>query len=174
MVALKSFEQFVEEMDAMSSGTFVGMKATPKTARDLFNFSEKHAIPNSLPMGDFHVTVVYSREQVLPDKVARGYLKKALKAKAYKLEVFPTEDYDEDGFQMHALVLKLKSPQLERRHQLLKSKHNASHTFDEYIPHVTLSYNYSPLLAVPPMPDFPIEFDFEYTKPIEYDWNKSL
>lgn len=56
-------------------------------------------------------------------------------AKPTELHVFETFD------KKRALVIKLDCPYLEERHKYLMQKYNLEYDYDEYIPHITLSYD---------------------------------
>jgi len=76
---------------------------------------------------DYHVTIIYSRTY---DDIEVNPNKKYL-AKLDKLHLFG-EDF---------LVVMLDCPELVQHHKELMNTHNLTYDYDEYIPHITLSYN---------------------------------
>ncbi len=56
------------------------------------------------------------------------------------LEVWPSQP-DENGETSNVLVQCFDCPDLEKRHTDLMGEHDAQYDFDEYKPHITLSYN---------------------------------
>jgi 2'-5' RNA ligase len=76
---------------------------------------------------DYHVTVIYSRTYD-------------------ELEVIPQKEYQAKLKQLHLfgddfLVVMLDCPELVDRHKQLMKNYDLTYDCDEYIPHITLSYN---------------------------------
>lgn len=113
-------------------GTFVGVKFDPETCEMLRKFAEDNDIPNPVPSDDYHCTVIYSKKY-LPNMKAQGKLDDDIVANP--------KDFDLFGEDKDSLVLKLDAPDLVKRHKDLMKEHGATYDFDEYIPHVTLSYD---------------------------------
>lgn len=143
------------------AGTFVGAQLTKESEQQLAQWMEEKGIQNPTPVGDIHCTIVISKTEPIE----------------YAPEMFDPEiEIDPDSYQIakfgpekNVLVLKFRSPELERRHRIMRKRYGMSWDFDEYIPHVTLSYYGGDLDEVP---DFPLVFRREYTNP--FDPPKSL
>ena len=139
----------LEEVSA-KKGTYAGVRFSDETLENLAKYIEDNDIPN--PTRDFHTTLLFSRK-VLP-------------------KYDPTE-YNEpltgkfDGFELFdegkALVLRFDCPELVKRHKELMDEHKATYDYDEYRPHVTLSYDASDVdIDELPKVKFPIEIEKEY------------
>lgn len=114
------------------TGTF-GFYASvsPKPAQALRLLEEFRSAPFKLvDASDLHVTLMYSKVPV-PLANVDVDTRNTFKAKPLALEYW--EGHDKEGY----VVLKLKSSQLQERHNFWKSK-GAKHSFDEYSPHITI------------------------------------
>lgn len=115
-------------------GTFVGLKLYSQDAQRLHQFALDNEIPNPEPVDRLHVTVLFSKT-VVPDIKPWGLLKKGMFGMPKEARIFGEGDEK-------ALVIVLDAPDIVKRHkQLLSMYKEAEHSHDEFIPHVTLSYN---------------------------------
>jgi 2'-5' RNA ligase len=82
---------------------------------------------------DMHVTIAYSREPVNWQAMGKG---------AQEVHIAPdhTRSLDAFGQDKSATVLKIRSPELQQRHQQFR-RLGASWDWSEYAPHITLSYS---------------------------------
>lgn len=145
-------------MEAESNGTYVGIRLSPQTEKDVNQYIKDNNIPNddSLKEWGFHVTIVYSRK-VLDDFKPES---KSYKATAIGFDLFGD---DED-----TLVMKLKSPELTKRHEQIRKEHGATHDYDSYEPHITLSYDAAEIdFSQLPSFDKEITLTDEYTQELE-------
>lgn len=117
-----------------TNGLYVGCKFDEQTLDAVKGIQDSLDLPNKVSRDDIHCTIVYSRKTVpyvvteYPVVVAsKGYLK-----------TFSTE-------KGNCLVLALDSDYLKQRHQYGDIL-GATYDFDEYIPHITLSYDIGPLV----------------------------
>ena len=115
-------------------GTYVGVKLSKDSMKKLSELQKAIDVPNPLDPEKMHITVIYSRKH-LPDFKAKGKLEKPIKAKLDELDIFPSRD------DKNVLVVKLKTPELTKRHKEIMKEHGATYDWDEYKPHVTLSYD---------------------------------
>lgn len=95
---------------------------------------KKLGIKNIIAFEKIHTTLIYSSKN--PDseiKIGEDLL--GVKAKFSKFHVFDTADNKK------ALVLKLNCKALIDKHKKLMKEHNLSYDYDEYIPHITVSYD---------------------------------
>ena len=115
-------------------GTYVGVRLTQESKSKVRKIAKEINVPNIVPSKKMHITLIYSRKY-LPEFSSHGKLDKPIVAEVDKLHVFQKEGGP------RVLTIKLKSPELERRHKEIMDGHGATYDFDEYIPHLTLSYN---------------------------------
>lgn len=140
-------------------------------ASDLIAWAKKHGFTSTLPAGDMHVTVLFSRTAVDPIKMGEGW------------------SSDPDG----GLIVKEGGPRAVERlgenavvllfaSWALVSRHNdmvaagASHDFDEYQPHVTISYSIPEGLDLDAIKPFTGELRFgpELFEPLNEDWKATI
>ena len=143
----------LKEIANQNTGTYAGVRFDNDTVAALRQYIEDNNIPN--PVDDFHTTLLYSRKQLpkyQPIQYDAPY--KGTPTKAGRL--------GENGT---AVVVMFDSPELSSRHEELMGEHGATYDYDEYIPHVTLSYD-APDLDVDGLtkPDFPINMTKEYSE----------
>jgi hypothetical protein len=139
-------------------GTYAAYHFSDETTTTLKEFCEANNIPNALNPEDFHSTLLYSRKY-LPDYEPAGCLDQPLIATPIGFEVWtsPANAFKEN--ETKCLILKYECKgQVERFNQLM-SEHEATYDYDEYKPHVTLSYDIG---------DFDIsELDISQIPPLE-------
>ena len=89
-----------------------------------------------------------------------------------KFEIWKTRDTGKN-----CLVLKYKCPALVKRHKFLMKEHKATFDFDEFIPHITLSYDINDMT----LKDFGkpeeignISINKEYGQALDLDWSKKV
>lgn len=116
-------------------GTYAAVKFCKDTTALIQDFCESTQIPNPVPVDDMHCTVIYSRKY-LPEFQALGEIDPPNIATFKGFRVFPTSSGEKV-----ALVLELQSKFLHDRHQSIMKEHGATYDFDEYIPHITVSYD---------------------------------
>lgn len=82
---------------------------------------------------NIHTTIIFSRKYV-GEIESKGDISIFVKAKSFKLFNFHDKK---------CLVLELDSEWINERFKFLKEKYNATNDFEIYIPHITLSYDYT-------------------------------
>lgn len=127
--------QTLNENKNPHKGTYVGVKLSSESVKEVMRGIKEIGIPNPVNESSMHITVIYSRKH-LPDFEPRGKLKLDEEVLVDKLDTFPQQTGEGK-----VLVLKLKAPTLVARHEAIMKEHKATYDFDEYIPHVTLSYD---------------------------------
>lgn len=128
---MKMFKWLLEA-DEDASGTYVGVKLSEESAAQVKEFMRNNSIPVPLPKSKLHVTVIYSRKE-LPDFKPKGKLEDPIVVVPEKFALF--------GESKNALVVKIKSPDLVKRHKEIMKEHNATFDYDVYEPHISLSYD---------------------------------
>lgn len=144
----------------IDKGTYVAVKPDLTTTEQLVRLIKSYNIPNPVPVQEFHSTLMYSKTH-LDEFKAKGELNTPIVAEIIKPEVWT----DRNGKKV--LLLILECPELEYRHSELMANYNGSYDFDQYIPHLTLSYDYGyehPQLVIPS--GMQIAFSEEYYEDI--------
>jgi hypothetical protein len=151
--------------DYMGKGTYAGIRFSGDDVDALVKLCKDLRLPNPTPREDLHITLLYSRKYI-----PNLELWEDIDEWAYpdKFHVFPTHDGK------RALVLKLRSSYCIMRHTMLMDKYDATYDYEEYHPHVTLSYD----IGDKAMPSFenlntmPKEFHLalEYMEDLKLDW----
>jgi hypothetical protein len=109
--------------------TYAAVKVSPTAASNIIDTAKKLGIPNLLNPSDIHCTLLYSRKQV----PLSGNIDVDYDALVSNFELF--------GDNKEILVIKLLSDDIKKRHKFLMDTYDATYDYDEYIPHITLSYN---------------------------------
>lgn len=122
----------LEDLDKKSKGTYVASTLSDETIENLKKYIKDNKIPGGV--NDFHITLIYSRKP-LPKFVPEKQYDPPITGKFDKLHVFDEDNEDK------CLVIKLNCPRLYQRHHMIRAKHGATHDFETYIPHITLSYD---------------------------------
>lgn len=156
-----SFKDFINEE---SSGTYAGIKFSWDTIQDLRHFIVQNKIPSTITNPDFHSTLLYSRKQ-LSDYTPLGTIDEDATFKGFSI-------WEGKGGK-NALVMEIQSQWMIDRHNELMNRHDATYDFDEYKPHVTLSYDVGDFDAskLPRYAAF-IQLRREYTEDLDLEWNK--
>lgn len=161
----------LRESKKTPDGTYVAVKLSEESKDKLYSAAEKMKVPNILDKKDYHTTLIYSRKY-LPEFEAKGELNPPIAATISKLEIFTGKDGDQK-----VLVAVVDCPELVERHKSIMDEHKATYDFDEYVPHVTLSYNCNDfdvkshdILENIESPF--IEFVEEYSTDLDLDWAK--
>jgi 2'-5' RNA ligase len=120
----------------LPAGTYVAVRFSEETKDNIKKLIEENDIPN--PNNKLHATVMHSLKELpelLKDSSDDRDIDPPFIGHPKKLRIFKTEDEN------NALVLEFKSQDLVDRHNEIKEKYGAEYKHDEYIPHITLSYD---------------------------------
>lgn len=148
-------------LENLSEGLYVAAKFSESTLDALEELQRNLKCPNPVPREKLHSTICYSRVKV-PYTVSSGSFEVANDG---HLEIWKHGDTP-------VLVLVLNSEYLKCRHQYARTL-GATHDFDDYTPHITLSYNVGPLTYKGDV-QIPIVLDREYKEPLKLDWADEL
>lgn len=144
----------------MSDGTYVGVHFDNDARDALAALQRRLGVPNPTPADEFHVTVVASRKAIPWE--AAGEVEETAVPTGW--EVWRQRDGN------NALVLLVASEFLTARHIEGRLK-GATWDFDEYRPHVTISYDCGTFSADKlAVPDLDLGIAEEYAKPFDPDW----
>lgn len=118
----------------IDGGRYIGMHFTPETKEHLQRIIHDEALPHPTPPEKLHTTITYSKDNAVPEYNVAGKLDEPIEAEIDSFDIFPTNDGN------NCLVAKLACAEFEKRHNLTRQM-GASYDYEQYIPHITLSYN---------------------------------
>jgi len=146
----------------MTDGVYVGVKYNGRSMGNLHRFAREIQVPNPVPKGMLHSTVLYCTERTEAPHIREVVNFTAL---PWYLEVWPTESGN-------VLVLVLDSPGIQRRHEEWLSR-GYPHAYDNFVPHVTLSYDVGDWRPDGKPINIPaLEANLVYVEPLKLDWGK--
>lgn len=122
-------------------GTYVQVKFSPATINRIMQMVREGEVPNPVDPQDLHCTVIYSETGDHTKVESLGVFSPPIIARPSDLAVFRQRDG------LLCLVLQIDCEELHTRHQQLRDEYGLKHSFDEYRPHVTLSYDCGPTYA---------------------------
>jgi len=162
----------LNEILSKPNGTFVGARFTDKTKNQLRKYLYDNNIPNPINPNEVHTTIIYSRKD-LPTFTPRGMFANPYLGTPTNFELFTSKPDMFKSYSSNALVLRFDSPELTKRHNEIRNNFGATHDYDEYKPHITLSYDAGDFdIDSIPMYDKPLEVNEEYSQDLQIDWNK--
>jgi 2'-5' RNA ligase len=114
-------------------GTYAAFKLSDESKKQIKQIQK--AVKNPVPVDKLHVTLLYSRKEMvgLTDNDVKAY--QEVPATVAEWDIFPTQDGK------RAMVLKLDAPALVHLHKEFMEKYKGTYDHDEYIPHITISYD---------------------------------
>ncbi len=151
---------FFEDEDVKPrEGLYVAAMFDADTQRNVDAWLKRQNVPNAVAGASLHTTIVYSRVPVQFEP--KHTVDVEINTAYSNLEVWDTNSG-------HTLVLHFFSPYLHIRfHEAMAA--GATYDFDEYKPHVTLSYDVGPdfdLTTLEPI-DFPLNIIGEYSEVLD-------
>ena len=156
--------------DATPRPLYVRRDLKLASAKALIAWAKSNGFTSTLEASDIHVTVLYSKQPVDPMKMGEtwgnepdgGLIVKAGGPRAI-------ERFGE------AIVLQFASWSLVSRHDDMV-RAGASHDFDEYLPHVTITYSAPEGLDLEAIKPFTGELAFgpEIFEPLDLDWRSKV
>ena len=156
---LKPYQEVINEK---SKGVYVGMKLSSTSRELLHSFTLANNIPNPLDKDDYHTTVIYSRNYDDIKVDAERVIKTTIKG----FHVFETDEGN-------ALVAVLDCAELGELHHELMGQYDLTYDYDEYVAHLTLSYNSESFdISKLSLPEFQIELHTLYVEDLDLDWVK--
>jgi hypothetical protein len=148
-----------------SKGTYVGLRVLQPAGQRLYEFCRDNGIEVNKSTFErrLHVTVIYSRKQCIGLE-PRDSVKYVATFSGYDI-------FDGSAGTDKALVMKLNAPGVLARHLEIMAKYGATYDFPVYIPHITLTYNYTGGdVLLPPFNDNIILGD-EYVEDLDLNWS---
>ncbi len=139
---LKTADQEASDQQQMKLGTFGALTPSTKCQQKLTFFMQDNNIQNPVLPEDMHCTLLQSSKYV-PGFSAEASLAKPIFANNLKCAVFNKKD--KDGGKRQVLVVTFNCPEIiQRRERIIKDagdNYKEAATKNEYIPHITLSYD---------------------------------
>lgn len=129
----------ITEAKEKAKGTYAGVRFDKDTTKRIKAYAVENQIPDRLESRKLHSTLLYSKTY-LPNYEATGNFDSPFVGKPKSFDVWESQP-DDDGKTSNCLVLQYDCQDLCDRHSTLMDEHEAQYDFDEYKPHVTLSYN---------------------------------
>lgn len=153
-------------------GTYAGARFSEGSQKIISTFIKDNKIPNGVPIDALHTTILFSRKN-LPDYEPYGDYDEPYIATPKELVVWKTQP-DGNGNTKNCLIMKLECPKLCKRHKYLMDKHDAEFDFDEFTPHVTLSYDIGDMsIDNIKLPQDELEISKEYHEDLDTEWAKN-
>jgi 2'-5' RNA ligase len=132
---------------AHPAGTYSSLIPSVECKEELYAYCAKLGIENLVEPDEYHCTLIYSKH-ACPD-VAHENFNLPCKALPIGFRILGTDK--------KVLVLELYCPNATRLHELFMGKHNATHDYPEYIPHITIASDFDDKVPIE-VPEIEIEF----------------
>lgn len=127
------------EIKKTPNGSYAAVKLDKSTTDSVLDYIKENNIPNGLRADKMHATLLYSRKH-LPDYTPAGKMEKPFVGTFSGFEIFESSSDDSEE-KTNCLVLRFICESLSKRHKYLMKEHGATYDYDEYKPHITLSYD---------------------------------
>ena len=145
------------------NGVFISLMLSEESKPSFLQFM-KDNIPEAEPNPDPHITLIYSKKKFDGD----------VKIEEYSVEgnVKGFSIFGQRGERI--LVAEIDSEVIKNRNKNLVSEYGFISDFDEFKPHITLTYKMPEDFDIKTLPDFdtPLVFDRESVKELDLDWLK--
>lgn len=157
-----------EEKEEQVEGTYVAVRFSEKSRKALSKALKPLDIKNRHPSEKFHCTIMYSKNTLTDwEEENKEPIELEEEFNITEFAVFRTAD------DKNALVLKGECEYLEERHKKLVEEYEAEYTYDDYLPHVTISYDCGDIkveeLDISGLPEY-LEVVEEYTEPVNKNY----
>lgn len=155
-----NFYSYIKKLLERNKGVYVGTLFDNESERLINDFIVDNNIPN--PNTDLHCTLIYSRKYadfpVSKNVLIDCYIK--------ELVIFNNDT--------NCLVAVLESDYLKERHKELMKRHDLTYDYDEYIPHIALSYDVPDDFDISKIeiPKWNIKIQSEYREDLDLKWGE--
>ena len=152
-------------------GTYAGLRFSTETIKIINKICDKFNISSNVPNEKLHSTLLFSRKY-LPNYEPKGEYNDIIVGKPVQCNIWKFEDDN-------ALVLQYDCEEQVKRHESLMKEHGGTWDHDNYIPHVTLSYDVGEEFDLKELNDcvksepFDIEIVSEYHEDLDLDWTNN-
>ena len=127
--------------DAQPQGAYVALLVSPQSARDVHGWARLMGLTDLVPPDALHATLMYSREMGLDESMhGDSPLPAPITVDRHNLPRVNVLGRPGDA---GALVQEYDCDRLQAAHRELRDRYGLEHSFPEYRPHVTLSYDAS-------------------------------
>lgn len=142
-------------------GTYAALEVSAESTQEIIKKVEGSGVQRANDYWEFHCTLIYSRT---PFPQAMFYDLEPSLFTAYPLRYEEWRGHDGKNY----LVLLVESDKIREQHELFVSE-GASHDYDEYRPHITITDNWDSRIPVSSIqiPDNPITFDLYTVRPLD-------
>jgi len=147
-----------------NTGTYAKLLPSEDTRNKIALIMTMFNLENHTSPRDLHVTLIYSRSECNIVKETVGL---PVRANGKAFSIFANANGG------NCLVVELESEEMQSLHKRFITDHGATHSYDSYKPHLTLSYDYNST-DVPS--DTMLEhfyhlcFDQVVVEPLSFDW----
>ncbi len=158
-------------IDATPRPLYVRRDLKPASAKALIAWAKSNGFTTTLEASDMHVTILYSRNPVDPMKMGETWGNEDDGG----LTIKPGGPRALEKFGEGAVVLQFASWSLTSRHADMV-RAGASHDYEEYLPHVTITYSAPEGLDLDAIKPFTGELAFgaEIFEPLDLDWKSKI
>lgn len=125
---------------ASKKGTYASVSFDKETQEAVKKYQDENGISNPVPVDKLHTTLLYSRKH-LPEYEATGDLDEPMVGTVKGFDVWDSQASGK-GEKTKCLVLEYNCECLTKRHKSLMDEHEATYDYDEYKPHITMSYDF--------------------------------
>lgn len=147
-------------------GVFIELRFDKETINNIKQYLNDNNIQNPVDLNELHLTLLYSRKGI-QDYIPYNELKDEI-LYPISLHIWQTQ------FGTNCLVCEVYNDKLIKYHNNLIKYHNASHDFKQFIPHITLSYDFKGDLNDLYFPDFNFKISTENMKSLDLGWKPHL
>ena len=166
---MKPFRTYVSEAEEAEApkGTYAKLTLDLSSTKRLEQFCKEQGI-DSIPGKDYHCTIVFSRKAV--PEIADYPVHLPVSAHVTGYTIFPTSSAEDENQQ--SLVLTLESKYLQQIFKTFMDDYGAESDYDEFIPHITLTYNWQGVKVPEELPHFNITFSEFIVEELNLDYVK--
>jgi 2'-5' RNA ligase len=163
---MKPFRTYLNEAEEASAeehpGTYAKLTLDRASMTRLSLFCKEHKIPTISPE-DYHVTMAFSRVHVPELADYPINLPISVHVKGYK--IFPT--VNKPG--KNSLVVVLDSKYLHQIFKTFTEEYGASYDYDEFIPHITVTYEWPEETVPETIPHFALTLNKFVVEDLDLD-----
>lgn len=152
-------------MEKHIHGTYAEITLDPQSKNYISSLMESLELENPIDPDDLHTTVVYSKNPC-PDAARLHKLPTPFVGRITEFKIWPTQTGS------NCLVAIVECDMVTKLHQHFRQKYKASHDYDQYIPHITLSYNCKNSYQLP-QGNHQVRYRDLNVRPLDPDWLKS-
>ena len=151
-----------------TKGVYIELECSIDTKKKIQQYIHENIDKNS-KFDDFHVTLIYS------SKPFNGKLNIDLNIDKLYASVDTFVRFDNPSEDVYAVAFKLRCLSCIDLHNSLMKQYKFKYDFDEYIPHLTLTYKGENIdISKLPKPKFILKFDRINVEPLKTNWQEDV